>query len=354
MVSDISIEEALNLNLPIIDVRSPGEFAKGHIIGATNIPLFSNEERAHIGTVYKQESQEAAISLGWEYVTPKLESYISDSLKVAPNKQVIVHCWRGGMRSHSFAQHLSDNGFTNVKVITKGYKAFRNHVLDSLASPQKLKILGGYTGSGKTYILKELQKLDEQIIDLEGLAHHKGSAFGAIGQPKQPTTEHFENMLFDEWRKLQHDKTIWVEDESLAIGKIQIPQGFFQQMRSAPLYFLNIPADERAKHLVEDYTQFGTEELATAIHRIAQRLGGLNVKLALDALEQKDYFEVAKIALSYYDRYYLKGMKKREQKNVHTIELASTNHYENAMEILKRLPLTPKGGSGEFEHLFLE
>ncbi len=335
MVSEISIQEALELNLPIIDVRSPGEFERGHIVGATNIPLFSNDERAHVGTVYKQQSREAAIELGYKYVTPKLQDFITESFQLAPSGTVIVHCWRGGMRSRSFAQHLSENGFTDVKVITKGYKAFRNHVLDSLASLTKLKVLGGYTGSGKTYILKELEKLGKQVIDLEGLAHHKGSAFGAIGQAPQPTTEYFENMLFDEWRKQKHDETIWVEDESLAIGRVQIPQGFFQQMRSAPLYFLDIPAEERAKHLIEDYSNCDKEELSAAIIRIAQRLGGLNVKNALDNLTEGNYFETALIALSYYDRYYLKGMKKRNKENVHTISLCSVNHYKNALALEK-------------------
>ncbi|MDA3853274.1 MAG: tRNA 2-selenouridine(34) synthase MnmH, partial [Bacteroidales bacterium] len=233
MVSDITIDKALALNWPIVDVRSPGEFKKGHITSASNIALFSNDERAHIGTVYKQESQEAAIALGYKYANPKLQDYISQSSKLAPEGKIIIHCWRGGMRSRSFAQHLADNGFTDVRVITKGYKAFRNHVLNSLSSPTKLKVLGGYTGSGKTYILEELKKLGQQVIDLEGLANHKGSAFGGIGLPYQPSTEQFENMLFTEWSQLNPSETIWVEDESQSIGKIQIPIGFFEQMRKA-------------------------------------------------------------------------------------------------------------------------
>jgi tRNA 2-selenouridine synthase len=133
MVSEINIEEALELNLPIIDVRSPAEFEKGHIPGAVNIALFSNDERAHVGTVYKQKSKEAAIKIGLEYVEPKRKDFINNSLKIAPTGRVIVHCWRGGMRSRSFAGHLAENGFVDVKVIVGGYKAFRNLVLDQLA-----------------------------------------------------------------------------------------------------------------------------------------------------------------------------------------------------------------------------
>src|SRR5665647_2503716 len=153
MVTEINIEEVFSLQLPIIDVRSPGEFEKGHIPNAINISLFTNDERAHVGTVYVQQSQEAAIKLGYEYVTPKLQNFINDALNVAPKAEVIVHCWRGGMRSHAFAQHLSDNGFSDVKLIIGGYKTYRNYVLDTLATPSKIKVLGGYTGSGKTYIL---------------------------------------------------------------------------------------------------------------------------------------------------------------------------------------------------------
>lgn len=352
MVSDISIQDALNLNWPIIDVRSQGEFERGHIVGATNIALFSNDERAHVGTVYKQQSREAAIALGYEYVTPKLQQYIDESFKLAPDGKVIIHCWRGGMRSRSFAQHLSDNGFTDVRVITKGYKAFRNYVIESLATPAPLKVLGGYTGSGKTYILEELKKLGHQTIDLEGLAHHKGSAFGAIGQPEQPSSEQFENLLFEEWRKLDLNKHIWVEDESLAIGKVQIPQSFYEQMRNSTLYFIDIPAEERAKHLVEDYTHFGNEVLAESISRIAQRLGGLNTQMALTYLEEQNFYEVAKIALLYYDKYYLKGMNKRTTENVIKLSLPNTNHYENALEIEKIHPQPPKGDFGEFRQMF--
>ena len=194
----ISVEQAVQDSLPIIDVRSPLEFEKGHIPGATNVALFSNEERAHIGTVYKQESQEAAIEIGYKYADPKREHYIREARKAAPDGRVIVHCWRGGMRSKSMAEHLENNGFTDVQVITGGYKAFRNYVLDFFQRSFSIKVIGGYTGSGKTEILQELKHQGEQVIDLERLAHHKGSAFGGIGQKEQPSVEQFENLLYKE------------------------------------------------------------------------------------------------------------------------------------------------------------
>ncbi|MCD6543354.1 MAG: tRNA 2-selenouridine(34) synthase MnmH [Flavobacteriaceae bacterium] len=335
MISEIKIEEAFLCNLPIIDVRSPGEFKQGHIPEAINIPLFSNEERAHVGTVYKQQSKEAAIDIGYTYVEPKLEIFISDTLKIAPIKKVIVHCWRGGMRSKAFAKHLVENGFTDVKVITGGYKAFRNLVLNSLEIPINIKVLGGYTGSGKTQILKEFKKIGSQVIDLEGLANHKGSAFGGIGQQEQPTVEQFENNLHAAWRKLDLNKPIWVEDESHNIGKVKIPMPFFKQIRNARLYFMDIPKNERAKFLVSEYANKNTELLKESILRISKRLGDLNTKKSIQLLNEENFYEVAIISLHYYDKFYLKGMKKRNQEEVIQIKLPSTNHHKNAIEIEK-------------------
>jgi tRNA 2-selenouridine synthase len=336
MVSEISIEGAFSLQWPIVDVRSPGEYEHGHIPDAINIPLFSNDERAHIGTVYKQQSNEAAVELGYKYVTPKLENFSTHSLKVAPTGKVIVHCWRGGMRSRSFAQHLTDNGFKDVRVIIGGYKAYRNYVLDNLATPAQLKILGGYTGSGKTHILNELKKRGKQIVDLEGLAKHKGSAFGGIGQVEQPTTEQFENNLHHEWTKLKLSEPIWVEDESHNIGGVKIPMQLYEQMRNAKLYFIDIPKEERAKHLVTEYSSCNNQLLADSINKISKRLGGLNVKNAIDYLKKDNYYEVAMITLHYYDKLYLKGMKLRKSDNVIRIPLPSTNHHENALELEKQ------------------
>ena len=216
MISEITLEEYFSKhnNLPIIDVRSPVEFQKGHISHAHNIPIFSDEERAEIGTVYAKQSPEKAMKLGYEYIQPKLENYILESKKVAPQKEVVVHCWRGGMRSHAFAEHLSSHGFTKVYLLTGGYKAYRNYVLQSFSKEAKLFILGGFTGSGKTEILNFLREDGLQIIDLEALANHKGSAFGGIGKLNQPTSEQFENNLFQEWNKLDFSNKIFLEDTS--------------------------------------------------------------------------------------------------------------------------------------------
>ncbi|MDX8340356.1 tRNA 2-selenouridine(34) synthase MnmH [Draconibacterium sp. IB214405] len=321
MLQEISVSDYIQLatKVPLVDVRSPGEYEKGHIPGAFSIPLFSNDERAAVGTVYVQQSKEEAIELGYKYVTPKLEWFISESRKLAPDGVIAVHCWRGGMRSRSFAQHLSDNGFSKVYVITGGYKAFRNYALESFKTEAKICILGGYTGSGKTHILYALKELGEQIIDLEGLANHKGSAFGRIGDGKQPTIEQFENDLFWEWKDLDYGRTIWIEDESHRIGLVNIPMNFFENMRSQPVIFLDIALEERAEFLVRDYSAADKAMLKDSILRIKKRLGGLNTQKALEHLERNELYEVAMICLIYYDKYYLRGLRNRDHQEVFTL-----------------------------------
>ena len=337
MIIDISINEYFERSptLPLIDVRSPGEYEKGHIPGATNIALFSNEERAHVGTVYVQRSKEKAVEQGYQYVTPKLDWFISESRKVAAQSAVAVHCWRGGMRSHAFAEHLHDHGFQEVYVITAGYKAFRNYILNFFEQPFLLRILGGYTGSGKTLLLKELEKQGEQVIDLEGIAHHKGSAFGAIGESEQPTTEQFENNLFTALRTCKLDAPIWVEDESHNIGHVKIPMAFYRQIRAQKVYFIHISKEQRAKHLVGEYAAFGNTPIANAINAIAKRLGGQNVKTAHEHLAQNNYLEVAMLTLQYYDKAYSRGVQDRDQKKVFTIPLDHMDHDQNAKTIIK-------------------
>jgi tRNA 2-selenouridine synthase len=336
MVQKIEIQEYLNdyLSLALIDVRSPGEYIKGKIPGAINIPLFSNEERAEVGTAYKKKSREKAIELGLIYVKPKLDDFILQANQIANNAKFIVYCARGGMRSYSFAEHLANHGFKEVYVIKQGYKAFRNYALNTFTKESQIRILGGYTGSGKTYVLKYLKEQGEQIIDLEGLASHKGSAFGGIENGMQPTIEQFENNLFWEWKELNLSKPIWIEDESHRIGSVNIPMKLFDLMRNKPVYFLDIPKTERAKHLVEEYADCNKVALTNSIKRISKKMGGLNVKLALENLEQNNFYEVAICLLEYYDKYYNRGLLKRNQDLVHTLKLKEVNNIENTQSLL--------------------
>jgi tRNA 2-selenouridine synthase len=335
MVHEIEIQNFYKSKRPLIDVRTPAEYEQGHIPGAINIPLFSNEERAHVGTVYVQQSREKAIELGYKYVTPKLSDFIEQSRNVASDGKVIVHCWRGGMRSHAFAQHLHDNGFSEVSVITGGYKAYRTYLHSTFDILFQLNIIGGYTGSAKTHIIKYLQIKGYQAVDLEDIAKHKGSAFGAMSE-KQPTVEQFENNLFEIWRKLDYSQPIWLEDESHNIGGVNIPMNLFNQMRSSTLFFLDIPKEERAKHLVTEYSGADMEMLTESIQKISKRLDGQKVKEAFQYLNEGKFFEVADIALTYYDKSYLKGLKYREKEKVIIIPANNTDAEENTKLIFNK------------------
>ena len=318
------------MHIPVIDVRSPGEFVKGHIPDAKNIDLFTDEERAIVGTAYKKVSKERAIEIGYEFVNPKLNDFITKSIAIAPEKEAVVHCWRGGMRSNAFADHLIENGFKKVYVVEKGYKAFRNYVLQYFEQPFNLKVLGGYTGSGKTEILHSLEKKGQQVVDLEGLANHRGSAFGGIDLPPQPTTEQFENNLFLKLRSLNPNTPIWVEDESSLIGQVLIPNAFYLKMRDMPVYFLDVPLHARIAHLVDTYASLSQDKLADSINRITKRLGNDNAKFALEELEKKNYYKVVEITLLYYDKYYLKGLQKREVSTILEFKIDTVNPEETA------------------------
>ena len=321
--------------IPVIDVRSPGEYNRAHIPGAVNIPLFTNEERALVGTKYKNAGKDSAVLLGLEMVGPKLADFVKKAKKISPEKQVLVHCWRGGMRSGSFAWLLETAGF-QVNILQGGYKAYRNLVLGLFEKPLSLVVLGGKTGSAKTETLHELAKKGEQVIDLEGLANHKGSAFGAIGQNPQPTSEALENNLYEILSKLDLNKRIWIEDESKNIGNCNLPNALFQQMRAAKVLFLDIPAESRIPFLVEKYALSGVDdELQASLDRIQKRLGGQQHKAASEALANKNYTEVARITLEYYDKGYLIGLHKRDQTNVFKIESNTNNPILNAQILLE-------------------
>jgi tRNA 2-selenouridine synthase len=342
-VQKIHIDELLQLakKYPVIDVRSPAEYEHAHIPGAHSLPLFDNEERKIVGTAYKQESREQAIKIGLDFFGPKMRKMVEEAerilelkpkdedlcndtaqQKAGKSKIVLLYCWRGGMRSSGVAWLLDLYGF-KVYTLTGGYKKFRHYVLDTFKQSFPFKIVGGYTGSGKTFLLKELERKGETIIDLESIAKHKGSAFGNIGLPKQPTQEMFENLLATDLQsKYGRSVDIWLEDESQRIGLVNIPNDFWNNMRTSPVYFLEIPFEERLKHLVEEYGVLDKHRMIDAIVRIRERLGGQNAKLAIQYLEEGNTIESFRILLKYYDKWYLKGLHNREQLDSLLIKIA--------------------------------
>lgn len=295
-------------NRPILDVRSPGEFAQGHIPGAISFPLFTDEERAEVGIAYKNHGNEAAFELGLRRVGPKMADFVKMARKLAPGRQIAVHCWRGGQRSGSMAWLLRQAGF-QVVTLEGGYKAYRQLVLQGLATnDQSFVVLGGRTGSGKTKILKALASTGAQVVDLEGLAHHKGSAFGFIGELEQPSVEQFENNLFEAVTALDKKRICWIENESHSIGRVFVPLGFMARIKTAPLVNIEIPQEARIQNLLDDYVQTDPEQLKVAFKKIERKLGGLQLKTALEHLSAMDYGPAARIALQYYDKTYQHGL----------------------------------------------
>ena len=258
-------------NRVLIDVRSPAEYAHAHIPAAKSLPLFNDAERAKVGTAYKQISPENALIRGLEFVGPKMAGFVKKMIKWAPERKAIVQCWRGGKRSGSMAWFLRFAGF-DVVTLAGGYKNYRNFVLQQFENQAlKIIILGGKTGSGKTFILKELEKQGEQIIDLEALANHKGSAFGWIGEQTQPSTEQFENNLYEIFKNIEPSRRVWVENESHSVGAVFIPQPFWNQMKAAPLVHIEVPFEARVEHLVEGYTATSKEDLIQSFQKITKK-----------------------------------------------------------------------------------
>lgn len=325
MINVVPVTEFLAADRPVLDVRSPGEFTCGHIPGAHNLPLFSNDERAVVGTLYKQNGRDEAMLEGLRIVGPKLAMIVEEARSIAPNGRIGVHCWRGGERSASVAWLLDKAGFNQVSILKGGYKSFRNHVLASFHAPLRMRIIGGYTGTGKTELLGHLRDLGEQTLDLEALANHKGSTYGAIGEEPQPTTEHFENELWHALNAIDPNKPTWIEDESQMIGRAKIPDPFYQQMRAAHCTFADMPREERAARLVMDYGKYPKEQLADATKRIEKRIGPQHCKTALEALENNDLFTVAMITLAYYDKTYLHGLEKRDPAQISRMPVSSAD-----------------------------
>jgi len=335
MTRQITTNQFMQLSNPValIDVRTPAEFAQGHVPGAFNIPLFTNEECVQVGTTYKQVGREQAILLGFDLTGPKWSGFIKQALGIAPDKKVAVHCWRGGMRSGAMAWALGLYGF-DVLIITGGYKNYRRWAHSCFELNYPLCVLGGMTGSGKTKILQQLAKAGEQVIDLEELARHQGSSYGSMNKLVQPTQEQFENEFALQLSRMDKSRPIWVEDESLTIGTRAIPNNFWRQMREAVLINLVVPAERRIAALVEEYGPLDKDFLIACTDRIRKRLGPEQTKNAIIAINEGRMADFIGLALHYYDKTYLNGLQKRAPEKVFSLEIESVDTACQAQTLL--------------------
>jgi tRNA 2-selenouridine synthase len=303
----------------IVDVRSEGEFKAGHIRDAINIPILNDAERVVVGTAYKKQGQKQAIKEGFRLVGPRLLDIISETEKIAKGNELLVHCWRGGMRSNNFSQFVGMAG-VRTQTLQGGYKSYRQKAIESFQSPFQFTIISGYTGSGKSEILRELKNQGEQIIDLEALANHKGSAFGGLLMPAQPTTEQFQNELFEEIIGLDLNKRIWIEDESLAVGKIYLPEPFWRAMCNSAMVRIDVSRPVRVERLVKEYGPADPDEFLKAMAQITKRLGGQHFNSAKEKLTEGDMASTIDILLNYYDKTYLHGLEKNKPRVTRILE----------------------------------
>jgi len=329
-------EEFLKLkkSVPVVDVRSPAEFAEGHIPGAINIPIFDDEERAIVGTIFKKKGRLPAIEKGLEIVGPKMAPIVREAVQIALSGKLLIHCWRGGMRSESMAWLIERVGI-ECYILQGGYKAYRNYLLDRVGNIPKLIVIEGHTGGGKTEILQQLKSLDEQIIDLEGLAHHRGSVFGGIGQEPQPTTQQFQNELFDKVLDFDLSKRVWIEGESLSVGRVFLPDPLWSRMNEAQCIEISVPRVERIARLVKDYGLLPDELMITAISSLNKRLGDEFTKEILSCYQNKNLEGVADKLLDYYDQTYQFSRNKFKRKLTEII-LPNGEASSNAELLLKK------------------
>lgn len=318
----------------IIDVRTPAEYEAGHIPGALNIPLFSNQERAEVGTLYVRVSREKALLRGLELVGPKLASFVKEAYRLANKKPLYIYCWRGGMRSGSMAQLFRAAGIRTI-VLKGGYKAYRQSFTKMLAiKPWKFAILGGATGCGKTDILHCMDAMGHQVIDLEGLANNKGSAFGYLGELQQPTTEHFANLIHEKMRSFDPSIPVWFEAESPSIGRVYIPLDLYQRMLGGISIKLEMDTELRIQNIMKDYGEFDNEELADCFKRVEKRLGFEATARAIEHVHKREAREAILIGMHYYDKAYLKSSSKHWP-DAAVLHVQSNDPQANAMAILE-------------------
>ena len=338
MTQAIGIEEFLHAmdSHAIIDVRAPIEFRKGHIPIAHNLPLFDDQQRDDLGVRYKNQGHDEAVLRGLEMAGPKMRWLVEESRRLAMGRPILLHCWRGGLRSSSVAWVLQTAGL-DVRTLQGGYKAFRQRAQAEFDTSREMIILSGMTGAGKTRFLLDIAAMGEQVIDLEALANHRGSSFGGIGLPDQPSTEQFENELFLTFHRLDPELPTWLEDESPSIGRVRVPTKLWWRMRAAPAIFLEVDRQTRAKNLAAEYGRLDRQQLVEATQRLQKKLGHLRTHQAIELLAKGERESVALSLLDYYDKSYRHAAKKRPRQYVYP--LSGPPSAERILELGRTLRL---------------
>ena len=338
------LEKFRSFNGLLIDVRSPGEYYKGHMPNSINIPLFDNNERSIIGTIYKKEGRKKAVIEGLKFFEKNMELLLDnlfmniDSYKnISENNKdffIRIYCSRGGMRSHSIAW-LLEKFKLNPITLNGGYKIYRKWVLDSFTKKLNIVIIGGKTGTGKTRLLSLLEKYKYQTIDLEGFACHRGSTFGGLGMKEQPSNEQFENIIAEKLNSFKCSNNIFVEAESANIGKCKIPHELFNQMKNSRRIEILRSESNRLDELIDTYSVFKKEELQESVLRIKKRLGPQRTKIALESINNEKWDLVCRSVLDYYDKCY--EYEKVGKTNIKLLDLTDKNYDESILELINNV-----------------
>ncbi|MBO8204468.1 tRNA 2-selenouridine(34) synthase MnmH [Prochlorococcus marinus] len=339
------LEKFRSFKGPLIDVRSPSEYYKGHMPNSINIPLFDNDERSIIGTIYKKKGREEAVIEGLKFFEKKIESLLDNLFKNIDSNKIItenknnelsirIYCSRGGMRSQSIAWLLEKYKFNPI-TLKGGYKTYRRWILDSFSKKWEIVIIGGKTGTGKTRLLSLLEKYNYQTIDLEGFACHRGSTFGGLGMNDQPSNEQFENRIAEKLYSFKSINNIFVEAESANIGKCKIPHEFFNQMKTSRRIEILRSESNRLDELIDTYSVFKKEELKNSVLRIKKRLGPHRTKIALDSIDLEKWDLVCRSVLDYYDRCY--EYEKVSKENITLLDLTNKKYDEMILELINNV-----------------
>ena len=318
----------------IIDVRSPLEFAEDHIVGAINCPVLSDLERQKVGTIYKKESSFKAKIIGSSLAAKNIAFHIQNNfIEKKGSWQPLIYCWRGGQRSKAFSIVLSEVGW-RTNQLKGGYKEYRNQVinfLENIGPKLKITLISGKTGSAKTKILKSIENEGGQILDLEGLANHKGSLLGKIPDLIQPSQKFFESLIFNKIQNLNLKDKIYIEAESSKIGNIHIPKSIWKKMIKSPRIEISANIELRAKFLVSDYDYMCNDP--TLINPIIKGLKNRLSKELFDEwtnlIDRKKWFDLTKSFLeNHYDPSYSSNTIKNDRKVIKKITTTSLNHSD--------------------------